>query len=183
VLINLRSVDTNLTGVGAVPLFRAAAERRRRVFGGRGGRAAREETTVSLHNLTLSFHVLVAILGVGQVAAAGLVASSRSLTPAFAAPLLNTLFRTVSWSLLLLLVSGLLLDFSVAGGWHHAWWFRISFLLLLVLGFLTGQARRALRATLAPDAPSAGSQRVKSLSWTMCGVVAVITVLMVLKPW
>ena len=78
-----------------------------------------------------------------------------------------------------MLLSGALIDYSVGGGYHEAWWFRLSFFLLLVLGAINGRTRRALRKR--ESAPPL--QRITRGAWSMCAIIAVIAVLMEVKPW
>lgn len=127
-------------------------------------------------------HSLTAILGIGQIAAmASLVATaqkgSSGLVPVWAP--LRRLARFGSYSLVVMLLSGVALDYAGGGAFHRMKWFQLSFLLLLVAGFLLGRAQGALKRE--PD--DATIRRVKQGAWGTTLVVAVITALMVLKPW
>jgi hypothetical protein len=139
----------------------------------------------SLYPVALSIHVVTAILGLGQVAGIAILASSAPADAPVATATwtaLGRLTRGTTWSLALMLLSGALIDYSVGGGYHEAWWFRLSFALLLVLGAINGRTRRALKKR-----ESAGGARplqgVARGAWSMCAIIAVIAVLMEVKPW
>jgi len=138
-----------------------------------------------LYRIALSIHVVTAILGLGRVLAIAVVASSagRDMPPSTGT--WNTLQRLVkglTWSLVIMLASGALLERESGGAYHDAWWFRLSVLALFVLGALSGAMRRALRKR-----ESAGDERTLGLvmrnAWLMCAVTAGAAVLMEVKPW
>jgi hypothetical protein len=140
---------------------------------------------MTLNAVALSIHVVTSILGLGQVAGIAVLASSM---PAGASALpsiwtaLQRLARGATWSLPVMLLSGALLEYSVAWGHHTEWWFRLSFVLFLALGALLGATRRALRRL--DSATDAGPlQGVARRAWAMCAVVAIIAFLMAAKPW
>jgi hypothetical protein len=139
---------------------------------------------MTLLGAAVCVHVLAAVLGMGQVAAIVVVArAARHASEPRASEwsALNRFVRTASWSLALLLASGVLIDAAAGGAFHRTAWFRIAFCFLLVLGFLASRARRALGRgqTIANDAMLDGVERI---GWSMCGVVAATVLLMVLKP-
>lgn len=140
---------------------------------------------MTLHGVALAVHIVTAILGVGQVAALAGLAARPLPGPNGNASTWVALRRITlgsSWSLVVMLITGLLLDYSVAGGYHHFWWFRISFLSFLVLGGLLGFTRRTIRKNLA--SPEDHSLRgVGRAAWLMCAIIAFIAVLMQAKPW
>ncbi len=135
----------------------------------------------------LVVHVLVAILGIGTIAAIAIVAGTAQRIergPTLALNWLGPLLRYASVSLGLMLVTGILL--GVAGGStiHQAWWFRGSALLLLPIGALLGQARQAVRRGLASATEDGRAlARVQQMAYIACGLVAVIAVLMEAKPF
>jgi hypothetical protein len=143
---------------------------------------------MNLHAVALVIHVLVAILGVGSVAAIALFASvlrrsGRSSTPD-AAAWLTPLLRYSAVSLAVMLGTGALLDLTAGGAFHETWWFRASGLLLFATGFLQALARRALRRGLAGGAaPHAVLGRVERIAYGMCLLVGLIVVLMQVKPY
>jgi uncharacterized membrane protein len=141
----------------------------------------------------LALHVIVAVLGIGSIASVALVAGTgrragRGATDVSAS--LQPLLRYSAISLAVMLVTGALLDFFAGGAFHEQWWFRGSALLLVATGALHGQARRAMRAGLANagKGPNAGNgdvmlRRVERIAYVMCALVAVIAVLMEVKPF
>jgi hypothetical protein len=133
---------------------------------------------MNTYGLVVCLHVVVAILGLGSATGLALLATCADLPEELLSKVLRPLTVVFSWSLGLMLVTGVALDVLVGGGWHQSWWFRLSGLLLLVLGALTGGLRRIMRARGPSAAPIA-----KGLSWAMCLVVGVIAFLMEAKPW
>ena len=140
---------------------------------------------MTLHDIALSVHVVTAIVGVGQVAAlAGLAAGPLTGSTGSAATwkALRRLAIAGNLSLAVMLITGLLLDYSVGGGYHHFWWFRISFLAFIALGGILGGVRRTVRKNLAsPD--DHALRGVARAGWLMCAIIAFIAVLMQAKPW
>jgi hypothetical protein len=134
----------------------------------------------ALYDAAILVHVLTAVLGVGQIAAIAVVSAvarrAGEAAPSTAASL-GQLARGATWSLVVMLVTGALLDFALGRAFDRAWWFRGSVLLLVVLGFLLGRTRRALRK---PDAQVLAV--VQRGAVAMCAVVAAIVALMVIKP-
>ncbi len=62
-------------------------------------------------------------------------------------------------------------------------WFKASIAVLAVIGFSHARARVALRKGFAPGgAPEVALAAVERWGWTMCASVAVITLLMQMKP-
>jgi hypothetical protein len=72
-----------------------------------------------------------------------------------------------------MLLTGILLDWSAAGGFHRMTWFQVSMAVLVVLGISLGRARAALRHHEL--------RRVEQWGWAMCAAVAVVTLLMQVK--
>jgi len=135
---------------------------------------------------TLVLHVLVAVLGIGSIASVAIIAatarrSRRSTKETFS--WLSPLLRYSAISLAAMLVTGILLDLAARGAFRHSWWFRGSALLLLAIGALHGQGRRAVRSGLADEANgSVALRRVERIGYAMCALVLAITILMVVKP-
>jgi uncharacterized membrane protein len=135
----------------------------------------------------LALHVIVAVLGIGSIASVALVAGTgrragRGATDVSAS--LQPLLRYSAISLAVMLVTGALLDFFAGGAFHEQWWFRGSALLLVATGALHGQARRAVRAGLANTGKGdVMLRRVERIAYLMCALVAVIAVLMEVKPF
>src|SRR5215475_5623594 len=94
-----------------------------------------------LYNSLLAVHVLVAVLGLGSIASIAIVTAiarragrDTKDVALWAAPLL----RYSALSLATMLVTGVLLDLTVAGALSRTWWFRVSVLLILATGGLHG---------------------------------------------
>jgi heme A synthase len=141
----------------------------------------------ALYPPVLVAHVLVAILGVGSIAAVALVAATGRRAGRGASDVsiwLRPLLRYSAFSLAGMLVTGALLDFAAGGAFHEAWWFRGSALLLLATGALNGRARRVVRRESANE-EDAGKvlRRVERMAYAMCALIGAITVLMELKPF
>lgn len=120
------------------------------------------------YGVLLCLHVIVAILGVGQLAALAVTGASAD------AASLVKLIRNGQRALLAMFVTGAGLDFLTGGAFHERVWFRGSGLLLLLIGILSWRAQKAARAGQA--------RLVRGFSLTMCALVAVVTVLMEQKP-
>jgi hypothetical protein len=76
------------------------------------------------------------------------------------------------------------MDLTVSGAFSRMWWFRGSVLLLLATGAPHGRARRAVRKDLAGKSSKAFvPRRVERMAYGMCALIAVITVLMEVKPF
>ncbi len=139
---------------------------------------------MNFYPILLSVHVVTAILGLGQIVGTAIVATSTS-TNAPVAPgtltALRRLGRGTGAALGIMLLSGVLLDYTSGGAFHKMLWYRISFLLLVALGALQGGIRRTLRKVeREPDGRAL--RGVVRLSGAMCAVVAVIAILMEVKP-
>jgi hypothetical protein len=140
-----------------------------------------------LYAPVLVIHVIVAVLGLGSIASIAVVAAAARKTGRGMAEVsawLSPLLRYSVFSLAAMLVTGVLLDLAAGGAFHHLWWFRGSALLLIPIGALHSQARRAVRAGLAHQgAGIAALRKVERIAYGMCALVAVIVVLMELKPF
>ncbi len=139
-----------------------------------------------LYTSVLVLHVVVAVLGIGLIAAvAAVAATARPTNPGSGdiPALLTPLLQYFAFSLATMLVTGILLDVAVGGAFHDFWWFRVSVLLLIVVGALHGQARRALRTGQASGSPAVALGRVGRIASVMCVLVAAIVVLMEAKPF
>jgi hypothetical protein len=122
-------------------------------------------------------------LGLGQIAGTLVVTFGTDGSvagPTWAA--LERLVRGIGWSVLVMLASGVLLEYVSGGGFHESWWFRISFFLLLVIGAINGTIGRALRKRNEASGVALIAS-VRGRAWAMCAVVAIVTFLMKVKPW
>lgn len=135
----------------------------------------------------LTAHVLVAVLGLGSVLSVALITAAVRRTGGGASavlPWLGPLLRLSATSLVIMLVTGVLLDVAARGAFQARWWFRGSGLLLLMTGALHARARRIARKELQPDGRGqAGLRSVERLAYGMAFLIAAITVLMELKPF
>jgi hypothetical protein len=138
----------------------------------------------ALYVPALVVHVVVAVLGLGQLAATGIVAGSlrRHGLTAATSPL-RQLVLLSGISLAILLVTGVIMDVAAGGAFHAQWWFRGSALLLIATGATHARTRRAVRVALVEQHAPRALRSVERLSYAMCGLVATITVLMELKPF
>ena len=139
---------------------------------------------MSLFAVALTIHVLAAILGLGPIVAMAF-ASARRPAEAPLAELRALMMRLSTWTSLglgTLLLTGVLIEAASGGSFHGTWWFRLSFLLLIVLGALNGQVRRKLRRLDVARAAD-GLRSVSTLLWSMLAIVVVIAVLMTDRPW
>jgi hypothetical protein len=139
----------------------------------------------NLHTYLLVAHVLVAVLGLGSIAASAIVAATarrakRGSTEALM--WLVPLLRCSTFSLVAMMPTGFLLDLTVAGAYSATWWFRGSVLLLVATNVLQSLARRAVRRGIANE-NDGDLLRVERLTYGMCALIAVITILMEVKPF
>jgi hypothetical protein len=141
----------------------------------------------SVYTSVLVLHVLVAVLGLGSIASIAIVAAAARRPghrAVDALTWLGPLLRYSALSLGAMLATGILLGATSAGAVYEAWWFRGSALLLVLTGVLHGQARRAVRQGLANRGDGdAAVRRVARLAYGMCALVALIAVLMEVKPF
>jgi hypothetical protein len=129
-----------------------------------------------LYTIAIAVHVVVAVLAVGLVGAVPLTARfarQSAGSSAAAEKLLPGLLRSVQLGLGAMLLTGILLDWSAAGGFHRMTWFKVSMAVLVVLGISLGRVRAALRHREL--------RRVEQWGWAMCAAVAVVTLLMQVK--
>jgi hypothetical protein len=139
---------------------------------------------MSLFTVAIAIHVILSVVGVGLVGAIPIVASSArraGLEPSVQIGLLEPLFRTTRASLALVFLTGALIEYSVGGAFHSAWWFRVSVLLFVFLFFAHRRGRAALPKGPATDETTL--RRVEHWGWAMCGAVALIALLMTVKPF
>jgi uncharacterized membrane protein len=139
---------------------------------------------MTLFAIAISVHVVTAILGLGQVAAIVVLASSMSSGASADAASWTALHRLVlgtRWSLVVILLSGVLLEYASGGAFHERSWFILSFFGLLALGAINGIMGRLLKKR-----ESAGNARtLKGITrgaGIMCALTAVIAILMEVKP-
>jgi hypothetical protein len=143
-----------------------------------------------LYSVTIVLHVVVAVLGVGLIAAvpiAARLARRDRIAPGASYALFEALLRSTQVSLAIMFLTGALLDYAAGGAFHGTGWFKASVALFFFLGFSHARARATLRKGPASDLMSdaAGAEtlaRVERWGWVMCGTVAAIAALMEAKP-
>jgi hypothetical protein len=137
---------------------------------------------MTLYSFLLFIHVATAVGGLGQIGAIGqLTRDPSTVNPAS----LKLLLRAASGSLGIMLLSGIGLTWMVNWSFAQSWWFRLSMILFLLLGFLLGMGQRELRAALAEPVPNA-SPALKSLHRLAIGMsltLAALVFLMEVKPF
>jgi hypothetical protein len=141
---------------------------------------------MALYALFISIHIVAAILGLGQIAGVAVLGRSMSLhAPAGTASwtALQRLSRGTTGTLVIMLLSGVLLEYASGAAFHDTWWFRLSFFGLLGLGAINGMMGRAIRKR-----ESVGEERtlkgVVRSAQIMCAMTAAIAVMMEVKrPW
>lgn len=137
--------------------------------------------TMNLYSTSVFLHVLAAILGLGPLTTLAMAASSPA--PSMPAERFAQIFRIVSWSLAVLLVTGVIIVAQTRGMLGQSGWVRASVGLFVVLGALQGIVRRRLKRSRNAASPGALPRGLSPLLWTMCALVAAITYLMEAKPW
>jgi hypothetical protein len=138
--------------------------------------------------IALATHALIAVLGVGQVLGllflAGDARAGGDRLPATLA-MMKRLARVVGISLGLMLLSGIAVMIPTKGAPAAGWWFRIAFLLFILLGALNGILQRTLRTASGPASGGSADAigRLSTLTAAMVGVAAIIVILMASKPF
>ena len=132
-----------------------------------------------LYVVAIVLHVLVAVLAVGLVGAIPITArlARKSAGQLIAAErILGAFLRAMQAGFVVMLLTGVLLDVSASGAFHRTGWFKASVAVLVVIGFSHARARAALRRGNALE-------RVEQWGWAMCALVALIVILMQMKPF
>jgi hypothetical protein len=149
---------------------------------------------IRLYAVAVALHVLVAVLGVGLVGAIPITARiARRYTAAMSGAgqagqtgaveaMLAILLLATQLAFLLMVITGVLLDVSMAGAFHRTAWFQVSIAVLLVVGLSHARARSALRNARREGARDAALGRVERWGIVMCVGVATVALLMQVKP-
>jgi len=124
---------------------------------------------MSPYSLLVALHVMGAVMSAGPVLAIAVAPPSVSM------PVTQRLLRTSSLGLLVLLVTGASALAMTGGALAHSWWLRLSLLLFLLLGALTGALRRAARL-------EGSGARTRRLAWWITAITALVVYLMEAKP-
>ena len=142
---------------------------------------------MSWYTIAVVLYVVVAVLGVGQVGAIAIVASSTrrsGMALAQAATWLAPLLRYTRWSLAVMLGTGIWIDVAAGGVYHHAWWVRLSGILIALTFLFHRRAMATISKAARGEGDAAAAFRgVERAAWSMCGTVALITILMEAKPF
>lgn len=123
-----------------------------------------------MYSLVVALHVVSLSFCAGPVLALAVVPGE--LSPAAA----QRLSRVASFGLLGLLLTGGAAVAMTGPAFVHTWWLRLSGVLFLVIGGLTGWLRRLTRT------PGSGS-RVRTLAWAITVALALVVYLMEAKPF
>jgi hypothetical protein len=138
-----------------------------------------------LYVVAIALHVVFAVLAIGVVGAVPLVARLARQDGTLGSPerLLGALLRVMQVGFFAMLLTGVLLDVSMDGAFHRTTWFKVSIVVLAVVGFCHSRARVALRKGFAPGGGrEVALASIERWGWTMCAAVALITLLMQMKP-
>lgn len=129
-------------------------------------------------------HVLAAVLGTGTVAAVvwAARAAEESDTP-LASSTFVALTKLAGAGLGLVLVTGIGIDLAARGIHHDGGWFRLSGALVVAAGILLARARSVARGVAEGRRERASLRTATLLSSVACAIVAVVVVLMELRPW
>ncbi len=122
------------------------------------------------YTLAKLVHVLTAVLAMGLVTAAALLA--RSVAP----NALRVMLRGATAGLVVMIGSGLVLDHLVGGAYHAERWFRIGLGWTVAAGVALGYAQLAIARRPDPR------RRVLIASWVALACVATVVVVMVRRP-
>jgi hypothetical protein len=138
-----------------------------------------------LYVVAVAIHVVVAVLAVGVVGAIPVTARIARMSAAGfegSQRALGVLLRILQIGLAVMLLTGVLLDLSMAGAFHRTGWLKASVVVLVGVGFSHARARAALRGALTAGGDREGAlTRVERWGWAMCAAVALITILMQTK--
>jgi hypothetical protein len=143
---------------------------------------------MSAYTLAVVVHVVVAVLGVGQLGAIAVAASAARRSGAAepqAATWLGLLLRYTRWSLAAMFATGIWIDLAASGVYRHAWWARVSAALMVVAFLLLRRALGLVSRVAAADGSEAPIPllRLERTAWSMCAIVGLITILMEAKPF
>ncbi len=130
---------------------------------------------------TLLVHILVAVLGIGGITTGAILARPSSGLAPIA---LRSVVRLAGAALLLMIVSGLLLEYFSGGAFHHATWFRLAAVVTVAAGIAIGVARRTITRQIAGKIDNGPAvRRVAGAMWLACALVAFVVFLMVRRPF
>jgi len=123
-----------------------------------------------VYSLVVALHVVSLLFCEGPLLALALVPGELS-------PLaVQRLSRVASFGLLGILLTGIAAVAMTGPAFVHTGWFRVSVVLFVIIGGLTGWLRRLTRK------PGSGNT-VRTLAWTITIALAVVVYLMEGKPF
>ena len=123
-----------------------------------------------MYSLVVALHVVSLLFCAGPLLALALV-------PGELPPLaVQRLSRVSSFGLLGILLTGVAAVAMTGPAFVHTGWFRVSVVLFVIIGGLTGWLRRLTRK------PGSGN-RVRTLAWTITAALALVVYLMEGKPF
>ncbi len=122
------------------------------------------------YTLAKLVHVLTAVLAMGLVTAAAILART------VASSAIRSLLRVATAGLVMMIGSGLVLDHLVGGAYHAERWFRIGLGWTLAAGAALGYAQLAIARKPDPR------RRVLVASWLALACIATVVVVMVRRP-
>lgn len=123
-----------------------------------------------MYSLVVALHVVSLSFCAGPVLALALV--SGDLSPSVQ----QRLSRVASFGLLGLLLTGLAAVGMTGAAFVHTGWFRVSMVLFLIIGGLTGWLRKLTKT------PGSGN-RLRTLAWSITVGLALVVYLMEAKPF
>ena len=126
--------------------------------------------------MTIVYSVVVALHVVSFAFCAGPVLAIALAAGGISSPAVQRLVRVASFALLALLITGGFAAAVTGGAFFQTWWLRLSILLFLVIGALTGRLRR-----LSRQPGSEGAMR--RVGWTITVALALVMYLMEGKPF
>ncbi len=137
---------------------------------------------MNIYGLVLTLHLVVCVLGVGSSLTVGLLARSGAgkLVPA---NFFGSMTRLMSFSLIIVVLTGISLVALKDEGQFRHWYFRGVFFLTFLLGALAGTALRGASKMSNDPLESGQLQRLTRSMAAMAGVTAVIIFLLAAKPF
>jgi len=138
---------------------------------------------MDLYAFVAGLHVIVAVGGLGQISAIGVMSRKPKLANL---ELMRQLFRAVGGSLVVMLITGVILMLMSNGIFEHAWWLRIAIILFLGLGAVHGIGQGTLKKIIATGQPLESSPlhgKLRTMSLLSSILLVVMVYLMEAKPF
>jgi hypothetical protein len=136
---------------------------------------------MTMYAFVAGLHVVAAVGGLGQISAIGVMARKPEMANV---ALLRQLFRSVGWTLVVMLVTGVILLALNDWGYARAAWFSTASLLFLALGAFQGIGQAAVKKIDSGDiARSPQFGKLRTMSMLMSITLFLIVFLMEAKPF